>query len=276
MTGFELQGHRGARGLFPENTLDGFVRAVGFGLDSIELDIAVTSDGVAVVVHDPVLNRDLVRLPDGAWLSGEGAPILTLSFAQVQQFDVGRIRPGSKLAMAHPDQVPSDGARIPALSEVFEVTRVSGVIIDAELKTDPAKPELTVPPEAMANMVVDIARTASALDRLAIRSFDWRGLAYLRHAHPAIPLAWLTDAGSDSSTPDRVAQAASGCLFTPTWAPFHGVLDQAALDRAHALGLRVVPWTVNEPSDMARLIGWGVDGLCTDRPDLAAPLRSLR
>ena len=273
MTGFELQGHRGARGLFPENTLDGFVRALAFGLDSIELDIAITADAVAVVVHDPILNPNLVRLADGTWLPGEGEPILALSFAQLQEFDVGRIRPLSALARAYPNQVPQDGARIPTLRDVFEVTSRSAVVIDAELKTDPARPDLTVSPEAMAEKVVQIAVDAHALDRLAIRSFDWRGLDYLRSAHPQIRLAWLTGPGQNADTPGRVAQAASGCAFTSTWAPFHGSLDRPSLDRAHALGLRVVPWTVNLPQDMARLIAWGVDGLCTDRPDLAAPLR---
>lgn len=275
MTEFELQGHRGARGLFPENTLDGFVRALAFGLDSIELDIAITADGVAVVVHDPILNPDLVRHQDGTWLAGEGEPIRALSFAQLQEFDVGRIRPGSASARAHPNQMPQDGARIPTLRDVFEVTSFSAVIIDAELKTDPARPDLTVSPEAMADSVVQVATDAHALDRLAIRSFDWRGLDHLRRAHPQIRLAWLTGPGQDADTPDRVAHAASGCPFTPTWAPFHGSLDRPCLDRAHALGLRVVPWTVNLPQDMARLIAWGVDGLCTDRPDLASPLRPL-
>jgi glycerophosphoryl diester phosphodiesterase len=273
MKGFELQGHRGARGLFPENTLDGFVQAIAFGLDSIELDIAVTSDGVAVVVHDPILNPDLVRLADGSWLEGEGAPIRTLSLAQVQAFDVGRIRPGSALALAHPDQIPRDGARIPTLAEVFKVTQGSDVRVDAELKTDPARPELTVSPEAMAELVVEIARSAGALGRLAIRSFDWRGLDHLRRTHPAVPLAWLTGHEQDSNTPNLVAKSAFGCPFVPTWAPFHGTLDRPSLDLAHRLGLRVVPWTVNETGDMARLIDWGVDGLCTDRPDRAAPLR---
>lgn len=275
MRGFELQGHRGARGLFPENTLDGFVQAVAFGLDSIELDIAVTSDGVAVVVHDPILNPDLVRLANGSWLEGEGAPIRTLSLAELRAFDVGRIRPGSRLALAHPDQVPQDGARIPTLREVFEVTQGSGVRIDAELKTDPTRPELTVSPEAMAELVVEIASVSGALDRLAIRSFDWRGLEYLRRAHPVIPLAWLTGQEANSDTPNLVAKFAFGCPFVPTWAPFHGALDRSSLDLAHRLGLRVVPWTVNEAADMARLIALGVDGLCTDRPDLAAPLHPI-
>lgn len=275
MRPFELQGHRGARGLFAENTLEGFVRALAFGLDSIELDIAVTSDDVAVVVHDPVLNIDLTRTADGVWLSEPGIAIRSLSFAALRTFDVGRARPGSAAALAHPEQVACDGARIPSLAEVFAATAASGVRIDAELKTNPAKPDLTVSPDAMADMVVGVATASGALHRLAVRSFDWRGLAMLRRTHPAVPLAWLTGPSGDDVTLQRVAAAARGCPYQPTWAPFHATLDRALLDRAHVLGLRVVPWTVNAAADTARLIDWGVDGLCTDRPDIARKLSNF-
>jgi glycerophosphoryl diester phosphodiesterase len=273
MTGFELQGHRGARGLFPENTIEGFLAALAFGLDSIELDIAITADGVAVVVHDPVLNRDLVRTEDGRWLAGPGDPISQLAFEELQRFDVGRIRPGSALAVAHPNQVANDGARIPTLRAVFDATRAAGIRIDAELKTEAARPHLTVSPETMADAVVQVAERAGALDRLAIRSFDWRGLEYMRRAYPCIPLAWLTGPAADPECADLVARAAKGTGFVPTWAPFHATLDANSVERAHDLGLRVVPWTVNVAADMVRLISWGVDGLCTDRPDLATSLR---
>src|SRR5580692_9855265 len=108
----DLQGHRGARGLFPENTLAGFAAALAIGVDSFELDVAVTADGVPVVSHDPALNPDIVRGPDGHWLTSRGPLIHTLSLAELEAFDVGRIRPGSAYAAEFPDQVPCDGARI--------------------------------------------------------------------------------------------------------------------------------------------------------------------
>ncbi len=273
---FELQGHRGARGLFAENTLEGFRRALDFGLDSIELDIAVTADDVAVVVHDPVLNVDLTRTRDGAWLAAKGIAVRSLSLAALRGFDVGRARPGSATARAHPDQVSFDGACIPTLAEVFTATAAWNVRIDAELKTNPATPDTSVSPAAMAQAVVDVAHACAALPRLAVRSFDWRGLAFLRRCHPTIPLAWLSEGQSDAAMAERVADAAQSCPYQPTWAPLAATLDRAALDRAHALGLRVVPWTVNGPADMARLIDWGIDGLCTDRPDLLRALMSER
>ncbi len=266
MMRFELQGHRGARGLFAENTLSGFVAALSFGLDSIELDIAVTADDVAVVVHDPRLNPDLTRDATGTWLDGIGPSVRSLTMAQLATYDVGRMRPGSKPALANPEQQSADGAYVPTLAEVFVATERSGVRIDAELKTDPSTPDLTVSPEAMAAIVVAVADAAGARHRLAVRSFDWRGLAWMQAHHPDIPLAWLTEG---DQTPAMVAQAAGNGSIQPTWSPLHRTLERASIAQAHALGLRVVPWTVNEIADIARLVAWGVDGICTDRPDRA-------
>src|SRR4051794_18770412 len=98
MRGFDLQGHRGARALFPENTLEGFAAALGIGVGAIELDVATTADGVVVVTHDLRLNPDLVRGPDGAWLAAPGPPVRSLTLAELRHYDVGRLRPGSDYA----------------------------------------------------------------------------------------------------------------------------------------------------------------------------------
>jgi glycerophosphoryl diester phosphodiesterase len=290
---FDLQGHRGARGLFPENTLAGFAATLAVGVTSLELDVAVTRDGVAVVTHDPVLSPDLARTPDGKWL-GEAGPrdatpaVNALDLAELHRFDVGRQRPGSDLAAECPEQAPHDGACIPTLSEVLLLAGRCRVRVDAELKTDPRAPDLSVTPEAMADLVVATAAAAGAGDWLAVRSFDWRGLRHLRAVRPEVPLAWLSnaateaesglwwhepgDASVDRSTPAAVAAAAfrhGRPAWTPVWAPAYRGLTAWQIGEAHALGLRVVPWTVNDQADMAMLITLGVDGLCTDRPDLA-------
>lgn len=272
---FELQGHRGARGLFAENTLEGFRVTAALGVHAIELDIAVTADAMPVVVHDPLLNPDLVRDTTGAWLTAPGPAINTLTLADLARFDIGRARPGSHPAAAHPAQQSFDGARIPTLAEVFAATATTAVVIDAELKTDPTHPTLTVSPETMAECVL----AAATPSRLAIRSFDWRGLRHMRTHHPAIPLAWLTCAATENPTwwdglspagrtpPEAVAEHAAGHPHA-TWAPLFKELTPDLIARAHTLGLRVIPWTVNNPADMDRLIAWGTDGFCTDRPDL--------
>ena len=285
---FDLQGHRGARGLFPENTLAGFRGALALGVSALELDIAVTRDGIPVVVHDPALDPDLTRDATGAWLEGEGPLVADLTLAELRRFDVGRARPGGATARAFPAQIACDGARVPTLAEVFAATAASGARIEAELKTDPRAPARTPPPARMAELVVTTARACGALGRLTVRSFDWRGLAWLRAHHPEVALCWLTDAETEAATAlwwDRAGPAACGGSapravaaaaaaeggrvdWAPVWAPDHATLRAEQVVQARGLGLRVVPWTVNGQADMARLIGWGVAGLCTDRPDL--------
>src|SRR4051812_6436652 len=107
----DIQGHRGARGLFPENTLEGFLAAAELGVTAFELDVGMTSDGVVVVNHDPALDPDIVRDPSGAWLSERGPTIWSLTFAELSRYDVGRLRPGSRPATRFQDQQPRDGAR---------------------------------------------------------------------------------------------------------------------------------------------------------------------
>jgi glycerophosphoryl diester phosphodiesterase len=165
-----------------------------------------------------------------------------------------------------PGQAPCDGARIPTLTEVLALTVSAGVRVEAELKTSD---EPAVAPVEAAEAVLAAATAAGALPLLGVRSFDWRGLAHLRRHHQAIPLTWLTrDGGELTRWPAAIAAEARGCR-NPVWAPAYRGVTEALVAKAHALGLGVAPWTVNAPADMARLIGWGVDGLCTDRPDLA-------
>jgi glycerophosphoryl diester phosphodiesterase len=267
---FDLQGHRGARGLFPENTLEGVAAALGIGVDTIELDVAMTADDVVVVTHDPVLNPDLTRGPDGGWLAPHGPPVRTLTLAELRCYDVGRLRPGSAYAGLFPEQTPCDGARIPTLAEVFALTVPAGVRVSAEVKVSAAQPELAIP---TAVAVVATAANAGATGLLSVRSFDWRPLRHLRRHHPEVALTWLTGAathGADEAPASIAAEARAGASvpWTPVWAPEHTHLTERLLGEAHALGLGVVPWTVNARCEMARLIAWGVDGLCSDRPDL--------
>src|SRR5438105_12746951 len=114
---FDLEGHRGARGLAPENTLAAFKRALSIGVTTIETDLAVTRDDVLVISHDPLLNPDIVRHPDGRWLTEKGPAIRTLTLAELKRYDVGRLNPGSRYATQFPLQQSADGERFPTLRE---------------------------------------------------------------------------------------------------------------------------------------------------------------
>ena len=136
----DLQGHRGARGHAPENTLPGFERALAIGVDTLELDVGVTRDGVVVIHHDRRLNPDVARGPDGKWVTAPAPTIHSLSFHELQAYDVGRIRPGSEYAQRFPHQKPIDGTRIPRLEELFAAVKHTKVRFNIETKLVPEAP----------------------------------------------------------------------------------------------------------------------------------------
>ena len=269
-----IQGHRGARALFPENTLQGFVAASALGVEAFELDVGMTADGVVVVSHDPALNPDITRDATGSWLSERGPTIVSLPMQTLASYDVGRIRPGSRTASLFPDQVACDGSRIPTLATVLAALPDARFTI--EVKTDPRHLDWTAPPDVLTNAMLAVVDAAGATGRVVVESFDWRVQRHVRRTRSDIPLAWLTSAETIRDATlwwDGVATVGSvpACVAAEggsIWAPEFDVLTEALIEEAHALGLLVLPWTVNQPADMDRLIGWGVDGLISDRPDL--------
>ena len=296
---FDLQGHRGSRGLAPENTLPAFAKALAIGVTTLEMDAAITKDGVVVVSHDPALNPNITRGPDGLWLAKRGPLIRDLTFAELQRYDVGRIKPGASDAKTFSDQVPRDGTRIPKLSEVFDLVKRSGnreVQFDIETKVFPLAPGDTLAPEPFARRLVEEIRKAGMAARTMIQSFDWRTLAIVQKEAPEMRTVYLTarqtfldnicagpGAGSPAIAPadcqpsawtadfqlrdhgsvPKMVKAAGGNI----WSPFHEDLDAAMRAEAKALGLLVIPWTVNEPAQIARMMDLAVDGIISDRPD---------
>lgn len=285
--GFDLQGHRGARGLAPENTLPAFQKALDLNLTTIECDMAITRDGVVVVHHDLWLNPDTARGPDGKWLEQRGPAISQLSFAELQQYDVGRLKPGTEYAKSFPDQVAVDGTRIPRLSDLFDLVKKSGntrIGFDCETKVSPVDADATLPPVEFTRRVIAEIRKAGMQQRLMIQSFDWRTLQVVQKEAPEIrtmylssprtlmpavdgsPSPWLAgfDADRHGGSVPRAVKAAGGRI----WAPNQTFLTPAMLAEAHTLGIVVIPWTVNDPGMMNKLLDMGVDGIISDRPDV--------
>jgi glycerophosphoryl diester phosphodiesterase len=292
----DLQGHRGARGLLPENTLPAFQRALELGVTTLEMDIAITSDGVLVISHDPLLNPDITRDATGRFLDQHGPAIRTLTWTQLQAYDVGRIKPGSEYARQFPDQQPRDGTRFPRLADVFDLVKRSGddkVRFDIETKVNPDKPDETLAPEPFARALVVEIRKAGMAGRAQIQSFDWRTLQVVQKIAPEIETVYLTvqrrfdNIGADRPDGSRwtagiqyrehgsvpkMVKAAGG----RHWAAYFGDLDASKVKEAQSLGLKVLAWTVNDPVVMGRMLDYGVDGLITDRPDLARKLLEER
>lgn len=286
---FDLQGHRGARGLMPENTLPAFARALSLGVTTLEFDAGVTKDGVVIVAHDRGLNPDIVRGPDGNWLAGHAHNILDLTFAELQRYDVGRMKPGTRYAQGFPDQTPVDGTRYPRVADVFALAAKAGnsvVRFNIETKLAPNAASETLAPEPFARALIAEIRKGGVASRTTIQSFDWRTLQVVQKEAPEIATVYLTiargggdnvQAGKPGASPwlagfdvddhggsvPATVHAAGGKI----WSPFFQDLDDASFKKAKELGLSVVPWTVNDEPSMKRLIEMGVDGLISDYPD---------
>lgn len=254
---FDLVAHRGG------------AAALETGVDTLEFDIGITRDHQPVVWHDQDI-RPQNCTDTGPAAAGDphypyvGKLVHDLTLAQIRTLDCG-----------HP---------IATLPEIFALTDSyrADVRYDIETKVDPEQPSASASPEEFVDVILDAVRLAGKLDRVEIQSFDWRTLPMVRHAEPSIPLAalwnqmtWRPDsrwlAGIDPAVVDDpvVAAAMVGASIV---SPAYSLVDSALVDRAHALGLKVLPWTVNDAEAMRTLITAGVDGMITDQP---AQLRAV-
>jgi glycerophosphoryl diester phosphodiesterase len=249
----------------------------------------MTKDDVLVVSHDRRLNPDYTRGPDGQFLQKEGPAIRTLMFAELQKYDVGRLKPGSNYAKSFPEQRPVDGARIPALTELFDLVKRLGadhVRFNIETKITPTSGDETPDPEAFAVAVAKAIRDAGLEKRVSVQSFDWRTLVALKRIAPEIVRVCLTaealtfdtiqrgqpgpspwTAGFDIKNHGGSVVRLAGATNCPVWSPLHRNVNSEEIAVAHQLWMAVIPWTVNERADMERLIALGVDGIITDYPD---------
>jgi glycerophosphoryl diester phosphodiesterase len=293
---FDLQGHRGARGLLPENTLPAFERAIELGVTTLELDVGVTKDGVVVISHDRALNPEITRDASGAYLT---APVLVnrLTLAEIKTYDVGRINPDSAYAKRFPDQQAIDGTRMPALSTLFKRVDALGakkLRFNIETKISPEKHNDTVSAAVFARKLLDVVRVHGMTSRVTVQSFDWRTLQIinaLQKGHGKRVLTscltaqqpWTDNitpksdkgpfwtgsvkAADHADVPSMVK--AAGCDI---WSPYFADITPALVSKAHQLGIQVIPWTTNSELEMTAVIEAGADGLITDYPDRALPI----
>lgn len=283
-------GHRGAAGLKPENTLIGFSRAIELGVHAIELDVLVTADNVLVVHHDFSLKPEIARLPDGARLNDyTGTQINQLTVDQLKSFDVGRLKPHTRYASRYPDQIPSDGQRIPTLREVIQLIKKSSpkpVQLWIEIKTSPEQPSKTPAPERVAEDIVNLLKEENVTQGVKVLSFDWRSLIHIQKIAPSIPTVYLSsetkqfkaasfmnpwesewtagfDIGTYGGSIPRTIKAAGGCW----WGPKYTQITAEQVDMAHRLGVNVAVWTPDKKRLLVKMIKLGVDAIITNRPD---------
>nr|WP_320147497.1 glycerophosphodiester phosphodiesterase [uncultured Anaeromusa sp.] len=299
VNGFDLQAHRGGRDARAENTLYSFAYAMELGVTTLEMDMQLTKDGRLVISHNPVMNWMLAKGPDGQYAPKQNPPdIRTMDLAEVQQYDMGVMNPaaGGYYDLHGKTQIATPGAQMPTLDQVFELANAYGnkkVIFNIETKSyaDPEDPYYanSPDPDVFVEKVYEVVKKYNMQNRVTIQSFDWRTLKAMKAIAPELTLVALSSEqpswgksgmylrlGEKAPSPhlgglnindfkgDYVKAAKE--IGADVVSPYFKELSPDLIDEAHALGMKVVPWTVNSPKDMEMLLAMGVDGIISDQP----------
>jgi len=278
-----IYGHRGARGVLPENTMEGFhwLRAQGF--KAVEIDVQLSADGVPVILHDPLLPPQLARDSQGNWLAEPGPNVTRLTAAELQAYDVGRLNPEHPYSARFPEQRAVDAARVPSLAGFLDWASADpAMILNIEIKSFADHPELGTPPARMVAALLQVMTRHGGANPVVVSSFDWNMLHELRRMAPEMALGYLSLARSGpdctiyQGSPWMAGQSLAEYQFclprlvaaqgAQCWCPHYLDLTAEDLAQAHALGLAVNVWTVNDPTAIDRMVGLGVDGIITDYP----------
>ncbi len=251
--GLDVQGHRGARGLRPENTLPAFEKALELGVTTLEMDIQTTSDRVLVVFHDQHLDAKRCVSDTGHGVPRE--PFKDLRFEQLAQIDCGS-QPSSKF----PEQKPVPGAGVPRLEQVFDLARDADYPVQLSIEIKMKKRKHGIPIDEVARLLVDLVRRYGFETRTIVQSSDPEALNAVKELAPELRRSVLV---KRRGSYDRLLRETG----SPILSPRYDRLKRKDVTRLQARGVQIIPWTVNEPDDIRRMIAWGVDGIISDYPD---------
>lgn len=271
---FDKEGHRGCRGLMPENTVAAMKKAVDLGVTTLEMDAVITKDGEAVLSHEPFFNHEITTKPDGSFVSEaeeKSLNIYRMAYAEVKTFDVG-LRPHPRFPQQ--EKLP---ATKPLLRELIDsiktYCRQKGVPLsqfNIETKTQAATDGIYHPaPAEFVEKLMGVIKEKGIEAAVIIQSFDFRTLQYLHQHHPNMRTAMLVE-DYDKRSLDDLLKALG---FVPTiFSPAFESVTKETVEACHRKGIKVVPWTVNSVAEMKMLVGLGVDGIISDYPNLFAEL----
>jgi glycerophosphoryl diester phosphodiesterase len=276
-TEFDLQAHRGGRGEATEESLRAFAKSLELGVTTLEFDVVLTKDGQPLVWHDAMIQAEKCADTAPAFAGDPQYPYVgklvhELTLVQIRTLDCGR-----RLS-EFPRAEVLRGNRIATLPEVFALTDSfrADVRYNIETKVRADRPADSAGPQQFVDVILAAIRSAGKVDRVEIQSFDWRTLPLVHRSEPSIPLAALWDEQTwvpDSPwlagvNPIFVGAPIAGAMIVGAniLSPDYSLVDKAFVGQAHFLGLKVIPWTVNDPADMRQQIADGVDGMITDYP----------
>jgi len=258
----DIQGHRGCRGILPENTMPAFLKAVELGVDTLELDVAISKDNVVVVSHEPYMNPLICLDPEGQEIpdsEGEKYNLYQMTFETIKQFDCGL-----KQHPNFPEQQKIE-AHKPALDNVFKVVKDlnPNIKFNIEIKAEPKYDRVFTPiPKEFVHLVLKVIEDNNMVSQTNLQSFDVRILEEIKKQSPNMPLALLVE--EDEDIQEKIKQL----HFLPEIiSPYYKLLDLKVVKNLQAKNFKVIPWTVNTVSEMQTVLDYKVDGIITDYPD---------
>lgn len=263
---FDWQGHRGARGLYPENTIGAMEEALKYPVTTLELDVVISKDQKVIVSHEPWMSEDICLDPEGRRVKGRDHNIYKLNYQEIVKFDCGSI-PHPRF----PEQTKVNVGK-PLLGTLLDVTEATlrklnrkEVEYNIEIKSDPKDEASGFQPnvKVFSDLVIKTIQEKIPSKRFTIQSFDWRVLKYIHEKYPEIRLVALTE---DEVRPEEDLARLG---FRPyVYSPYFKKLKVSDVKTFHEKGVKVIPWTVNEVAHMRNLKKMGVDGIITDYPNL--------
>jgi len=267
---FDKQGHRGCRGLMPENTIPAMKTALDLGVTTLEMDIVFTKDKQAVLSHEPFFNHEITTKPDGGFVTEaeeKSLNIYGMEYEEVKKYDVGmkphpRFKQQQKLKVFKP--LLSD--LLDSVQQYMMTSKRAMPYFNIETKTDPATDNIYHPsPEEFVDVLMKVIYLKKVEDRVIIQSFDFRTLRYLHKKYPLIKTAALIEDFDERGVKDQLKSLG----FNPTvYSPEHKLVTDELIKKCHDEGIKIIPWTVNDKGTIERLKKMGVDGIITDYPNL--------
>jgi glycerophosphoryl diester phosphodiesterase len=273
---FDLQGHRGCRGLLPENSIPAFIKAVELGVTTLELDVVITRDKKVVVSHEPWMSEVICLQPDGQPVppnSMQQFNIYQMAYDTVKMYDCGsRFHPRFTQQMRQPVYKPLLSEVIDTVESFIRINHLPAVLYNIETKCQPLGDNVFHPePAAFVDLVYEVLKEKNVLSKVSIQSFDVRTLQVMQKKDSAVPLVLLVEnpLGLDANL-EKLG-------FIPSvFSPFYLLVTPELVKAVHEKGMKIIPWTVNDQRDIGIILDMGVDGLITDYPDIAKSLLEWR
>ena len=269
--GFDKEGHRGCRGLMPENTIPAMLKAIDLGVTTLEMDVVITKDNKVILSHEPWMEKEITTKPDGTYIETQAMAmqfnIYTMDYEEVKTYDVG-MKPHPRFPNQQKMKVVKPLLRdlIDSVENYINSHHLAKVYYNIETKSLPAGDNKYHPlPADFVELLMAVIKEKKIEDHVIIQSFDFRSLQYLHEKYPAIKTSMLIE---DSEEKDFEGQLQS-LGFTPDYySPNQTMVDEKLVKQCHEKGMKIIPWTVNDPKEIKKLKKMGVDGLISDFPNL--------